>query len=106
MKRLISLATLTVAALGLLAGFSGAAAADTKGPIGFESGEGYTAGLSIDGQQGWLNTGGFDAVVANVGDFAAALGYGFGSQALRVSDAVSSGTFGNQTFSQPDPGRG
>jgi hypothetical protein len=99
MKRLIMFATFIVAALGLLAGFSGAAAADTHGPIGFESGEGYTAGLSIDGQQGWSNTGGFDAVVANVGDFTAATGYGFDNQALRVSDAVTSGTFGNQTFS-------
>ena len=31
--------------------------------------------------------------------FPAAAGYGFGTQALRISDAVTSGSFGDQTFS-------
>jgi hypothetical protein len=95
MKRLISLATFTVAALGLLAGFTGAAAAETQGPIDFES---YSIG-NIDGQQGWMKTGGYDAAVASVASFPAAAGYGFGDQALRLSDAVTTGSFGDQTFS-------
>jgi hypothetical protein len=37
--------------------------------------------------------------VAAVASFPAAAGYGFGSQALRLSDAVTSGSFGDQTFS-------
>jgi hypothetical protein len=100
MKRLISLATLTVAALGLLAGFSGAAAADTisPNPITFEAGQGYTVN-DINGQQGWMKTGSYDAAVANVASFPAAAGYGFGAQALRLSDAVTSSSFGDQTFS-------
>jgi hypothetical protein len=39
--------------------------------------------------------------VASVSSFPAASGYGFGSQALRLSDAVTSGSFGDQTFSPP-----
>jgi hypothetical protein len=95
MKRLISLATLVVAALGLLAGFSGAAAADTQGPIDFES---YNVG-NIDGQQGWMKTGSYDVTVENAGSFPLISTYGFGTQALRSSDAVTSGSFGDQTFS-------
>ena len=91
MKRLISLATLTVAALGLLAGFSGAAAADSAGPITFESSQSYVLG-NINGQQGWSNTGLYDANVVSTSL------YGFG-QALQVSDATTSGSFGDQTFS-------
>jgi len=38
-----------------------------------------------------------------VSAYAAAAGYGFGSQTLQISDAVTSGSFGDQTFS---PGLG
>ncbi len=96
MRRLIIAATLSVAALGMLLGFAGAAAAESTGPITFES-PAYTTG-DINGQNGWSKTGSYDVAVANVADFPAAAGYGFGAQALRVSDAVSTGSFGDQTF--------
>jgi hypothetical protein len=88
MKRLTMLATFIVVAIGLLAVFSGAAAADTQGPIDFES---YSIG-NINGQQGWSNTGLYDANVVSTSLF------GFG-QALQISDATTSGSFGDQTFS-------
>jgi hypothetical protein len=37
--------------------------------------------------------------VASVGSFPAASSYGFGAQALRLSDSVTNGSFGDQTFS-------
>ena len=77
-------------------GVAGLARADALGPINFETG--YTAG-DINNQNGWSKTGGFDAAVANVSGFPAASGYGFGTKALRISDAVTSGSFGDQTFS-------
>jgi hypothetical protein len=85
-KRLLLLA---VFILGLV-GFTTGAAADAISPITFED---YTIG-TIDGQQGWLKTGPYDVAVANV-----AQRYGFGNQSLRISDAVTSGSFGDQTFS-------
>ncbi len=50
---------------------------------------------SVNGQNGWHSTGSYDqAVVAN------SYGYtGFGCKALRLSNAVTSGSFGDQTFS-------
>ena len=84
-------------AIAALAGSASSARADGLGPITFESTDGYAVG-NIDGQNGWSNTGGFDANVAAVSSFPAASGYGFGSQALQISDSVTSGTFGNQTF--------
>ena len=57
----------------------------------------YTLG-NINGQNGWTKAGAYDAEVANVADFSAASGYGFGTKALRISDAVTSGAF-DQTFS-------
>ena len=51
----------------------------------------------MNGQDGWLKTGAFDsAVFANGADQQP---FGFGGQSLRISNAVSSGTFGDQTFS-------
>ena len=87
-----------VVALGAMMalGVTGLARADALGPINFESG--YTAG-DINNQNGWSKTGGFDAAVANVSAFPAAASYGFGTKALRISDAVTSGSFGDQTFS-------
>ena len=98
MKRLMIFATFVVAALGLLASFAGAAGPNTVGPITFEPSQGYVIG-TIDGQQGWMKTGAYDVAVANVATFPDAAGYGFGTQALRLSDAVTSGGFGDQTFS-------
>jgi hypothetical protein len=77
------LAAMVFAALGL-ASF---AAADTSGTITFESPD-YTAGQNINGQQGWSNTGLYDANVVAV----------TGGQALQISNAKTSGSFGDQTF--------
>ena len=82
MKRLMFVAALVAASFGLLASF---AAADSQGPITFESP--YTVG-PINGQQGWSDTGGYAANVVAVS----------GGQALQVSDATTSGSFGDQTF--------
>lgn len=63
-----------------------------SGGIDFES---FNLG-NINGQNGWSKTGGFDvAVVANSGAPAS-----FGTQSLRISNAVTGGSFGDQTFSQ------
>ncbi len=61
----------------------------------FESPE-FNVG-SVDGQDGWMSTGPFDQeVVVNT------YGIGtFGSQSLRVSNAVTKGSFGDQTFATP-----
>jgi hypothetical protein len=88
---------LGVLALGLAsASFAGA---DSLGPITFEQ-PSYTL-ASINGQNGWKMTGTYDAAVASVASFPAASGYGFGAQALRISSAVTSGSFGDQTFAPP-----
>lgn len=61
--------------------------------IDFES---YTIG-NIHGQDGWNKTGAYDAaVVANTYGYAT-----FGAQSLRISNAITSGSFGDQTFSKP-----
>jgi hypothetical protein len=95
LKRLIIFATLIVAALGL-ANF---ATADSKGPITFDgSSPTYTTG-TINGQNGWSDTGLYDANVATVSTFAAASAYGaYGDQTLQISNAKTSGSFGDQTF--------
>ena len=72
------------------------AGADTIGSIDFETG--YTLG-DIDGQNGWSKTGDYDVEVADVGTFEAADGYGFGTKALRASNATTSNGFGDHTFS-------
>ena len=48
---------------------------------------------SVNGQGGWSVTGGYDQEVVNDG----------GNKAFRLSDAVTSGSFGDQTFA-PRPG--
>jgi hypothetical protein len=73
------------------------AAADTVGPITFEP-PAFATG-NINGQQGWTMTGAYDVSVVSVSGFPAAAGYAFGQQALRLSDAVTSGSFGDQAFS-------
>jgi hypothetical protein len=69
--------------------------AETLPLITFESPT-YSVG-NINGQDGWIKTGPYDAaVVANT------FGYpSFGAQTLRFSDAVTSGSFGDQTFAKP-----
>jgi hypothetical protein len=75
------------------------AAADSVGPITFEPPT-YTVG-NINGQAGWTKTGPYDAGVVATSAFPAAAGYGFGTQALRISSSVTSGSFGDQTFAPP-----
>ncbi len=64
--------------------------------IDFES-PNYTAALNVNSQDGWSNTGLYDAnVVANT--------YGipsFGLQTLQISDSKTSGSFGDQVISKP-----
>lgn len=58
--------------------------------------ESYALG-NINGQDGWTKSGGYDvAVVSNTYGYAS-----FGAQSLRISDAVTSGSFGDQTFARP-----
>jgi hypothetical protein len=83
------------AALSLLA-VPAVAQADTAGTL-FEQ-PFFTSASALDGQDGWLNTGGHDAaIVTNTGSAAVA----FGQQSLRISNARTSGAFGDQTFSAP-----
>jgi parallel beta helix pectate lyase-like protein len=95
MRGFAGIAALVVA---IAATVAGSAVADSTGPIDFEPGSGYTVG-DINGQQGWSKTGGYDVAVAAVSSFPDASGYSFGTQALRLSDATTTGAFGDQTFS-------
>jgi uncharacterized protein YkwD len=86
------------AAAALAFAGSGIARADTVGPITFEP-PAYVPG-DINGQNGWQKLNPlYDVKVATVGSYPAAAGYHFGSQALRLSDAYTQGSFGDQTFS-------
>ena len=61
--------------------------------VDFES---YTLG-NINGQDGWSKTGPFDSqVVTNTYGYTE-----FETQSLRISNAVTSGSFGDQTFAKP-----
>ncbi|MEX2008417.1 MAG: cadherin-like beta sandwich domain-containing protein [Candidatus Spechtbacterales bacterium] len=78
----------TVLGIGILAG---AASADSIS----EDFEAFTAG-SPNGQSGWVISGGFDVEI--VEDHAEAP-VAFGSNSLRISNATTSGSFGDQLFS-------
>jgi len=90
----LAVAAVAVLTLALTAAV---ALADSVGPITFEPPT-YTTG-NINGQNGWMKTGPYDVEVEATSGFPAAAGYGFGTQALRLSNAVTSGSFGDQTFS-------
>lgn len=98
MTRKLSLSIYAIAlSAALLSGIvvfnSQIAQADTAN-ITFESPT-YAVG-NINGQDGWTKTGAYDAAVtANTYGFAS-----LGSQVLRISNAVTSGAFGDQTFSK------
>ena len=84
--------------LGLLLVSLGAltASADSQ-VIDFES---YTVG-NINGQDGWIKTNAnFDAAIVNQSTFGLAYP-AFGSRSLRISNAYTVGSFGDQTFSKP-----
>ena len=82
-------ASLCVVAVSMVS--AGGAAADST-TITFEQPT-YALG-SINGQDGWSSTGPYDQAVAGSGGVT-----GFGAQSLRISNAVTSGSFGDQTFS-------
>ena len=91
-----SRAVITAAAALLAAGLApvGAAHAETGATVTFDS-PGFKIG-TVDGQDGWSSTGAIDQAVVASSRFA-----GFGDQSLRISNAVTSGAFGDQTFSRP-----
>src|SRR5258708_163805 len=63
----------------------------------------YTTG-SINGQDGWTSTGSVGSGCAVYDHKVATNTYGyatFGKQSLRISDAITSGCFGDQTFAKP-----
>lgn len=98
MKRFIMFATFIVASIGLLASFAGAAT--TTGSIGFNSTDtpAYTI-ADINGQNGWSKTGSYDVAVVGLTSFSDRSAGFTGDQALRLSNAITSGSFGDQTFS-------
>jgi hypothetical protein len=96
MKRPVTM--LSIVAAIVLVGATGASA-DTVGPITFEP-TAYTLG-PINGQNGWTDTGGYDANVVALSAYPAASSYGFGAQALQVSNKTASGSFSDQTFAPP-----
>jgi hypothetical protein len=98
LRRILLLTSLIVGLAAVSSTFAAVAKADLVGPITFEPRQGYVLG-DINGQQGWMKSGPYDAQVASLATFPAASRYGFGKQALRLSDALTSGSFGDQTFS-------
>jgi hypothetical protein len=98
MRRMFLLASLIIGLVAFTTAFASIASADSTVPaISFETTQGYAIG-DINGQQGWMKTNpAFDVKVANVSAFQST--YHFDDQALRLSDAVTSGSFGDQTFS-------
>ena len=95
MRRAFLLTSLILGLVALGSAFAPVAGADTVPLIDFEPAT-YQLG-DINGQNLWMKTGPYDVAVATVSG--AASGYGFGTQALRMSDSVTSGSFGDQTFS-------
>ncbi len=101
---------IAVAASGLLlsAGLVAAAAeragADTQGPIDFES---YSTG-TVDLQDGWSSFGAaghgcgvYDHTIVDNSTLPNGAPASFGAQSLRISNAVMTGCFSDQTFSKP-----
>lgn len=82
-KRIITAAATAIALAGLAIGVMPASAATTH--INFDD---YTLG-TVNGQNGWTSTGAYDQEIVAAGK----------GQALRISNSVTSGSFGDQTFS-------
>jgi hypothetical protein len=108
MRRLLGKVGALLLTCGTVLLLASSAGADTIGPITFETSQGYLVGdinaqplLSNSLPNGkWQKTGPYDVEVVSVlPAYPDAAGYGFGSQALRISDAVTMGSFGDQTFS-------
>src|SRR3989344_1509762 len=91
----------TIAALAVLGLFAMSALADSNTAVDFEDPP-YTLG-TIDGQDGWSSLGAAGRGCA-VYDHAVTSSFGvpdFGLQSLRISNAVTSGCFGDMTFAKP-----
>jgi hypothetical protein len=91
----LSAALTAVTATAILAtGLAGAAQADTISSEGFE---GFNIG-DVNQQEGWTKTGPYDVEIVDPTDLGVT---DMGSRALRMSNAITSGSFGDQTFSAP-----
>jgi hypothetical protein len=88
-----ALTAVTVTALLSAAG-AGIVQASTTSSRGFD---GYNV-ANINGQHDWTNAGGYDAAIVDPTTFGVT---DMGTRALRISSAVTSGSFGDQTFSAP-----
>lgn len=91
--------TMTVLAILVIAALLAAPVFADSLAINFES---YTLG-SVNGQDGWSSTGAAGSGCAVYDHTIAANSYGyvsFGTKSLRMSNAVTSGCFGDQTFSK------
>jgi parallel beta helix pectate lyase-like protein len=97
--RKASLLVLVAIASIVALGAGSAARADATGPITFE---GYNLG-TVDGQDGWSSGGaaGNGCAVYDHQVAAQSLYGEFGTKSLRLSNAATSGCFGDQTFSKP-----
>ena len=93
--KLFNQLAVAISAIAVVFGMASTALAETMSTIDFESPT-YTVG-NINGQDGWIKTGPYDASVAASGLFTGS----FGTQSLRISNAITSGSFGDQTFSKP-----
>lgn len=100
LQKLKTRTAIAISAIGLIvsSGFGlglsllSTAHADSSSLINFEQ-PAYSLG-NINGQNGWSKTGAYDAaVVSNTYGYTT-----FGAQNLRISNAVTSGSFGDQTF--------
>ncbi len=91
MRKFVASAALLLLALLTLGAVK--AFADSVGPITFEPPT-YVPG-DINGQDGWLSLGPYDHVVATQNQYSS-----FGTQSLRISNAFTSGSFGDHTFSK------
>jgi hypothetical protein len=90
----LTIATFGVVSLASSLAFIPALANADTASINFEQPT-YHVG-NINGQDGWSKTGAYDVAVVD----GTTLPTGFGAQSLRTSDAVTSGSFGDQTFSK------
>lgn len=93
-QRILSVFSIGAASFGLALAIVPSATSAANANINFEP-SAYTLG-NINGQDGWSKTGPFDSEVASNT-------YGisqFGTQSLRISNGVTAGSFGDQTFSK------
>lgn len=90
-KKIVTSSLIGIAALGsaVIPAFADSVSVNFEQPT-------YTTG-NINGQDGWSKLGPYDVeVAANTYGFTS-----FGGQSLRLSDAITSGSFGDQTFAKP-----